>query len=145
MIGHSKRDVSMMLANPPRPHRDPEKHDLEGDILTEIHDELANLEWRGQRACYIDRRNVGTFRHLYGPGHIKIETKGKADLYGFLCTGRALEVEVKTVVGVVKRHQRTWRETCLEMNVLHIVARAPGVARAAVLAALDEWAEGQKK
>lgn len=110
---------------------------LETRIMRDVHLALSDLEWRGQRACYLGRRNVGTFRHLHSEGVIKINKTGQADLTGFLCTGRALEVETKSINGELEPDQIGWRDLCLSMNVLWMMTRSPEEACAIVLAELD--------
>jgi len=106
-------------------------------IRVAVHQALSDLEWRGRRACYVGRRNVGLFRRRQDDTLIRIGVTGQADLTGFLCTGRAFECEVKTKVGELSAEQVGWQQLCLSMNVLWILARSPEQACAVVLGALD--------
>jgi len=106
-------------------------------IRNAILERLSALTWNGQRACVVWRRFVGKTRALTDPRIvITIGTPGMADIGGFLCTGRAIEVEVKTQTGRLSQEQQNWARVCQAMGALHIVARTPEDAEKAVLDAL---------
>lgn len=98
---------------------------------------LSSLTHNGQRACVVWRRFVGRARALQDPSVVlTIGTPGMADIGGFLCTGRALEIEVKTEKGKLRPEQESWRVVCNRMGALHVLARSPEEAEKAVLDAL---------
>lgn len=109
----------------------------EAPILVGAELALSRLRWRGHRACVVYRRSVGLFTTTWGTP-ITVGVPGQCDLYGYLITGRGLEVETKSPTGELSRQQRRWRDVCLEMNVLWVLARSPEFACAEVLRALEE-------
>lgn len=107
---------------------------IRNDIITR----LSNLTTRdGRRACIVWRRFVGRARALQNPSVVMtIGTPGMADIGGFLCTGRALEIEVKTETGRLRPEQENWRKVCQAMGALHVLARSAEEAEKAVIDAL---------
>lgn len=106
-------------------------------IRNDIMVRLATLTHKGQRACIVWRRFVGRARAFQDSSVVMtIGTPGMADIGGFLCTGRALEVEVKTESGRLRPEQENWRKVCLAMGALYILARSADEAERAVVDAL---------
>lgn len=109
----------------------------EAPILRETLLALSSLQWQGKRACVVWRQNVGTFRHLYGEGVIKIGVEGMADIGGVMADGRALQIECKSSEGALTKAQRNWRYTVQAMGGVHLVIRSSESAVSQVLEALD--------
>lgn len=106
-------------------------------IRNDIMARLSMLKHDGRRACVVWRRFVGHARALQDPSVVMtIGTPGMADIGGFLCTGRAFEVEVKTEAGRLRPEQENWRKVCLAMGALYILARSAEEAERAVVDAL---------
>lgn len=109
----------------------------EAHILAQTRLALSRLRTpSGQRACVCWRQAVGSFRHLYSDGIIKIGVEGMADIGGVLSDGRCLQVETKTATGRLREAQIAWREMVISMGGLYVLARSPDDACRAVLEAL---------
>ena len=109
----------------------------EAVILANTRLALSRLKLpNGQRACVCWRQAVGSFRHLYSDGIIKIGVEGMADIGGVLSDGRCLQVETKTATGRLREAQVAWREMTISMGGLYVLARSPDEACRAVMEAL---------
>jgi len=109
----------------------------EAHILAQTRLALSRLRTPdNKRACVCWRQAVGSFRHLYNDGTIKVGVEGMADIGGVLSDGRCLQVETKTATGRLREAQVAWREMTISMGGLYVLARSPEDACRAVLEAL---------
>lgn len=98
---------------------------LESQLLSRVLRDFGGLPW-----LRLFRRNVG---YYYLPDlrtRIKIGVEGQCDLYGFAVAldpsapAITLEIELKSPTGSLSKEQRDWRDTCLRLGVLWILARS---------------------
>lgn len=112
----------------------------EGQILREIELALSALRRPdGGPVCIVWRQHVG--KVMSPSGHVTtIGVEGQADLGGVLCTGRALQIEVKSETGRLREGQERWGAAMRRMNALWLVARSADEAVRAVRDAVREAA-----
>ncbi len=112
----------------------------EGQILREIELALSALRRPdGSPVCIVWRQHVGKF--MGQSGHVtKVGIEGQADLGGVLCTGRCLQIEVKSETGRLREGQERWGAAMRRMNALWLVARSAEEAVAAVRAEIQRAA-----
>lgn len=86
---------------------------------------LSSLRLDGHRVCVVHRQTVGLFRQLHGEGRVDVGVNGMADIGGwFWGSGRGLQIETKSVSGVLEPDQISWRQMCADLNVFWLESRS---------------------
>lgn len=94
------------------------------DSVMETWIENEILQYLGGRPdvlCY--KSKAARVQDMRGVWHVPLPI-GCPDITGCLKGGRAFYVEVKRVGGELRSEQKVFRKRCLELGVLHIVARS---------------------
>lgn len=76
------------------------------------------LDYCAKTGIFAQRRNVAGMQRLTGGHYVRLGTKGEADIWGILRSGRHFECEVKIPGKEPSDEQRAWLEDCKAAGAL---------------------------